>query len=177
MWMTSLANGGDFFLKNLVFVPGLPLCRTRTIWCDDYLQINMNQTRTRIDTMQWDAIRWNTMATRCNTKQYGGDGESIRLRYDVMRTWQELIGTYTNQCENVRSNTIMRSLRIVLQHTESQQTGSEPQCECQWIDTNVQRWDTNQWELKGIDTTFGDPMRTFQNIRIGLRINAKVVVN
>ena len=36
---------GDFFLKNLGFVPGLLLCRTRKIWYDDYLRINANQTQ------------------------------------------------------------------------------------------------------------------------------------
>ena len=35
----------DFFLQNLGFIPGIPLCRTRTIWYDDYLLINANQTR------------------------------------------------------------------------------------------------------------------------------------
>ena len=49
-------------------------------------QYESDTNQTRIDTMQWDAIRCNTMATRCNTKQYGGGGESIRLRYEVTRT-------------------------------------------------------------------------------------------
>ena len=82
--------------------------------------------------MNWyDAARCNKVQDDGDTmqyEQYGGDGESIRLRYDVMRTWQELIGTYTNQCKHVRSNTTMRSLHIVLQRTESQQTGGEHQC-------------------------------------------------
>ena len=40
LWMEAI-----FFLQILGFVPGLPLCRTRTIWYDDYLRINANQTQ------------------------------------------------------------------------------------------------------------------------------------
>ena len=57
--------------------------------------------------MQWDAIRCNTMATRCNTKQYGGDGESIRLRYD------NTIGNTKNSHEPMRTCAIQYDNAIV----------------------------------------------------------------
>ena len=116
--------------------------------------------RHELNTNWYDAVRCNTMGTRCNTKQYGGDGESIRLRYDVMRTRLELIGTYTNQCEHVRSNTTIRSLRIVLQRTESQQTGGESQCECT---TNRYECITMRYEPIGTDTNWYDVRRCNTN--------------
>ena len=99
MRMTSLANGGDFFLKNMGFVPDLPLCRTKTIWYDDYLQINANQTRIKHelvrcsnkmqhdgDTMHYEAVRWlwriNTIALWCDENTIGTN----RNLHEPMRT-------------------------------------------------------------------------------------------
>ena len=115
MRMTPLAIGDDFSLKiwgsHRVYLYAEPEWFDTMIICES-MRIR-HELNTNWYAMQWDAIICNTMATRCNTKQHGGDGESIRLRYDVMRTRYELIGTYANQCEHVRSNTTMRSLRIV----------------------------------------------------------------
>ena len=98
MRMTSLANGGDFFLKNLGFVPSLPLCRSRTIWCDDYLRINANQTWIKHElircnkmqhngrTMQYEAVRWwwriNTIVLWCDENTIGTN----RYFHEPMRT-------------------------------------------------------------------------------------------
>ena len=54
-----------FFLKNLGFVPGLPLCQTRTIWYDDYLRI-----RHELNTKWYDAVRCNKMQHDGDTMQY-----------------------------------------------------------------------------------------------------------
>ena len=140
-----------FFLKNLEFIPGLPLCRTRTIWYDDYLRI-----RHELNTNWHDAVR-------CNKTQHDGD----TMQYDAVRWWwrinsialwcdENTIETYTNQCEHVRSDTTMRSLRIVLQRTESQQTDGESQCECI---TNKYECTTMRHEPIGTDTNWYDVWR------------------
>ena len=72
--MTWLANGGHFFLKNLGFVPGLPLCRTRTIWYDDYLRSNANQTQIK------HKLIW---CSKCNKMQHDGD----TMQYEAVRWW------------------------------------------------------------------------------------------
>ena len=87
MRMTSLGNGGDFFLKHLGFVPGLPLRRTRTIWYDGDLRINANQTRIkheliRCSEMQWDATRWRHNAIRSSTVV-------MENQYDCAMMWWE----------------------------------------------------------------------------------------
>ena len=87
-----------FFLKNLGFVPGLPLCRTRTIWYDDYLQIRhelnknwydavrCNKMQHDGDTMQYEAVRWwwriNTIALWCDENTIGIN----RNLHEPMRT-------------------------------------------------------------------------------------------
>ena len=87
MRMTSLANGSDFFLKNLGFVLGLPLCRTGTIWYDDYLRINASQTRIkhemiRCSEMQLDATRWRHGEIRSSTVV-------MENQYDCAMMWWE----------------------------------------------------------------------------------------
>ena len=157
MRMTSLANGGDFFLKNLGFVPGLPLCRTRTIWYDDYLRINANQTRIKHelircsemqydgDTMQYEAVRWwwriNTIALWCDENTIGTN----RNLHEPMRT-----------CAIQYDNTIVAHRIHVLQRTESQQTGGESQCECT---TNRYECTTMRYEPIGTDTNWYDVRR------------------
>ena len=108
MWMTSLANGGDFFLKYLGFVLGLPLCRTRTIWCDDYLRI-----RHQLNTNWYDAVR-------CNKMQHDGD----TLQYEAVRWWwgintialwcdENTIGTNRNLHEPMQTCVIQYDNAIV----------------------------------------------------------------
>ena len=108
MRMTSLANGGDFFLKKLGFVPGLPLCRTRTIWYDDYLRI-----RHELSTNWYDAVR-------CNKMQYDGD----TMQYEAVRWWwrintialwcdENTIGTNRNLYEPMRTCAIQYDNTIV----------------------------------------------------------------
>ena len=55
----------------------------RWLFANQY-ELNTNSTRTV--TMQWDTIRWNTVVIWYNREQCGGDGESIPLHYDVMRS-------------------------------------------------------------------------------------------
>ena len=102
-------------------------------------------------------------AVRCNKMQYDGD----TMQYEAVRWWRRIntialwcdentIGTYTNQCEHVRSNTTMRSLCIVLQRTESQQTGGESQCK---YTTDRYECTTMRYEPIGTDTNWYDVRR------------------
>ena len=97
-----------FFLKNWGFVPGLSLCRTRTIdnmiiyesmrirhelntnWCD---AVRCNKMQHDGDTMQYEAVRWwwriNTIALRC-------DENTICTN----RNLQEPMRTCAIQCDN-----------------------------------------------------------------------------
>ena len=59
--------------------------------------------------MQWDAIRCTTMATRCNTKQYGGDRiNTIALWFD-----ENMIGTNRNLHEPMRTCAIQYTNAII----------------------------------------------------------------
>ena len=108
MRMTSLANGGDFFLKNLGFVPGLPLCRTRMIWYDDYLRI-----RHELSTNWYDAVRCNKMQHDGDTMQY----EAVRWwwRINTIALWcdENTIGTNRNLYEPMRTCAIQYDNTIV----------------------------------------------------------------
>ena len=151
MRMISLANGGDFFLKHLGFVPGLPLCRTRTIWYDDYLRINANQTRIthELHTNWYDAVR-------CNKMQHDGD----TMQYEAVRWWRR-INTIGLWCDENTIGTINRNLHEPMRSCASpiwqcdrwasycnvlsrSRQAANPSANVQRIDTNVQRWDTNQ---------------------------------
>ena len=79
-------------------------------------------------------------------------------RINTIALWcdENMIGTIRNLCEHVRSNTTMRSLRIVLQRTESQQTGGESQCECT---TNQYECTMMRYEPVGTDMNWYDIRR------------------
>ena len=108
MRMTSLANGDDFFLKNLGFVLGLSLCRTRMIWYDDYFRINANQTR-----IKHDAVRCNKMQHDGDTMQY----EAVRWwwRFNTIALWcdENTIGTNRNLHEPMQTCAIQYDNAIV----------------------------------------------------------------
>ena len=112
MRMTSLGNGGDFFLKNLGFVPGLPLCWTGKIWYDDYLRINANQTR--LNTNWYDAVRCNKMQHDGDTMQY----EAVRWwwRINTIALWcdENTIGTNRNLHKPMRTCAIQYNNAIIV---------------------------------------------------------------
>ena len=73
--MTSLANDGDFLLKNPRSALILPQDRIRTKRYGDMCE------EIKIDhELKACNIGCNAMAIRCKEMQYGGDGESIRMR-------------------------------------------------------------------------------------------------
>ena len=115
MRMTSLANGGDFFLKIWGFVPGLPLCRTTTIWYDDYLRINSDQyeSDTKLNKNCYDAVRCNKMQHDGDTMQY----EAVRWwwRINTIALWcdEKTIGTNRNLHEPMRTCAIQYDNTIV----------------------------------------------------------------
>ena len=101
MRMTSLANGDDFFLKKLGFVPGLPLCQPERfdtmIICESmrirhelntnwYDAVRCNKMHNDGDTMQYKAVRWwwgiNTIALWCDKNRIGTN----RNLHEPMRT-------------------------------------------------------------------------------------------
>ena len=149
MRMTSLAIGGDFFLKNLGFAPGLPLCRTRTIWYDDYCE--SMRIRHELNTNWYDAVR-------CNKMQHDGD----TMQYEAVRWWwrintialccgENTIGTNRNLHEPVtRTNANMCNpigqcdlCTLYCSILSRSRRAANPSANVQRIDTNVQRWDTN----------------------------------
>ena len=57
--MTSLANSGDFFTENPIFVLVLPPVRIDTNRYDDVCEsIRTDTMQYECDTMQYDAVRW-----------------------------------------------------------------------------------------------------------------------
>ena len=108
--------------------------------------------RHKLNTNWYDAVR-------CNKMQH----EAVRWwwRINTIALWcdENMIGTNRNLHEpmrNVRSNTTIGSLRIVLQRTESQQTAGESQCECT---TNRYECTTVRYEPIGTDTNWYDVRR------------------
>ena len=190
MRMTSPANGGNFFLKNLGFVPGLLYLYAEPEWFDTMIICESMRIRHELNTNWYNAVRCYKMQHDGDTMQYEAVWWWWRINKIVLWCDENTIGTCTNQCEHVRSNTTRQSLRIVLQRTESQQTGGKSQCECSTnrYKCTTMRYepigtDTNWYDVRRCDTNrlrFAGPIRmfwTFQNIRIGLRTNTKVATN
>ena len=131
---------------------------------------NIDRYRTLIDTVRQQAITWTN--TNLDLFHHGPISKreylylGANFTYCVLAWWcyqmetfsalLELIGTYTNHCEHVQSNMTIRSLRIVLQRTESLQTGVESQCECT---TNRCECRAMRYEPIGTDTNWYDVRR------------------
>ena len=93
-----------FFLKILGFVPGLLLCRTRTISNHLIRWLFVNQCKS--DTNWYDAVRCNKMQHDGDTMQY----EAVRWwwRIDTTALWcdEDTIGTNRNLHEPMRTSAI-----------------------------------------------------------------------
>ena len=128
--------------------------------CDTIIICESVRIKHELNTNWYDAMR-------CNKMQHDGD----TMQYEAVRCWWRIntialrcnantIGINKNLNEPRRTCAIqyltMRSLRIVLQRTESQQTGGEHQCECI---TNRYECTTMRYEPIGTDTNWYDVRR------------------